>query len=237
MRQEIDWSILAIDMIQCQALCAMQQSDSLAGDLQEGVLSKIVGVGVHKTGTSTLGTALQILGFSWTGWNLETASIYKHGHIDALLDMMADFECFEDAPWFLMYQEAFRRYPDLKLVLTRRRNMDVWFESLTKHIDRSPPDAFSFRETIYGTNDLRSAKSHVIDTHRRHIDETREFAEKNDVPLLEVCWEEGDGWPELCDFLGRSEPNVAFPHTNAAPSPAKTLLTKVSRRIRQQLSA
>lgn len=185
---------------------------------------------MHKTGTTTLGAALRILGFVWTGWQIETASLYKRGHQDALLDMMEDFDCFEDAPWFLMYQEACIKYPDSKLILTHRSDMEIWYNSLTKHIDRIPPDAFSFRSVIYGTDDLLSIKEKVIETHKQHIIDVRKFAQEKGLPLIELCWENGDGWRELCDFVGKPVPSAAFPHANSAPSRTKTVLKRLKSR-------
>ncbi|MEO0810703.1 MAG: sulfotransferase, partial [Pseudomonadota bacterium] len=112
---------------------------------------------------------------------------------------------------------AWRRYPDMKLILTHRADMDLWFQSLVKHNDRHAADAYSFRSLIYGTEDLRDKKDHAIATHEAHIAEVRRFASENDVPLIELCWENGDGWEQLCHFLGTDVPNQPFPHANAAP--------------------
>ena len=34
--------------------------------------------------------------------------------------------------------------------------------------------------------------------------------------LLNVCWETGSGWQELCAFLGKPVPEIPFPHENKA---------------------
>ena len=46
------------------------------------------------------------------------------------------------------------------------------------------------------------------------------FAGRRD--LLVVNWASGDGWRELCGFLGKDEPCEPFPHANAAPIAADT---------------
>lgn len=197
-------------------------------------MTKIIGVGMHKTGTTTLGDALRMLGFARTGWQPETASLYKRGHKAALLDMMEDFDVFEDAPWFLMYKDACDRYPDCRLILTHRRDMEAWFASLTKHIDRIAPDAYSFRSVIYGTDDLLSIKQHVLDTHARHVEDVKAFATERDIPLLEICWENGDGWKEICEFVGKPVPDQPFPHANAAPGQGPK--TSFARRLKRAVS-
>jgi hypothetical protein len=196
-------------------------------------MGKIVGVGMHKTGTTSLGAALRLLGYRMLGWNNVSASLYKRGHSDALIDVMNDFDGFEDAPWYLLYEKAYERFPDVKFVLTTRSDMDAWYNSLVKHLERSPPGQFSFIDTIYGTLDITNNRQLFIDTHLEHIDKVCRFADRHNVPLLKVCWENGDGWPELCTFLGKPAPEAPFPHLNAARhSAGMPLLKKIKRRLR-----
>lgn len=203
-------------------------NDGLAGKTME----KIIGVGMHKTGTTSLGGALRILGYRWLGWNDVSASLYKRGQIDALIEVMNDYDCFEDAPWYLMYERAYQHYPDMKMVLTIRRNMDAWYESLVKHLDRSPPGRFTFIDVIYGTLDVRNNRKLVIDRHLEHIERVAAFADRHKVPLLKVAWDQGDGWTELCDFLGKPVPDRPFPQLNTAQAPASVpMLRRITRRL------
>lgn len=190
-------------------------------------MSKIIGVGMHKTGTTSLGKALKILGYSWSGWREESASLFKRGHQGALIDMVEDFDCFEDSPWYLMYEDIWKRYPDVKLILTKRKSLDDWYDSLVKHLGRRGESKFSFLEILYGTENIADCRDHVLDRHLRHISSVREFSKKYDVPLLEVCWEDGDGWAELCEFLGKPIPQVAFPRANAAAAKGGRLSRKL----------
>lgn len=111
-------------------------------------MSKVIGVGFHKTGTTSLGTAFRALGLRSTGWLRESASLYKRGHAEALLDIAEDFDGFEDIPWFLLYPKLVERFPGSKLVLTKRKNMDVWFNSLVKHVGRREPHPFMVIELL-----------------------------------------------------------------------------------------
>ena len=38
------------------------------------------------------------------------------------------------------------------------------------------------------------------------------FAARSRAPFIELCWEKGDGWAELCGFLGVEAPDAVFPH-------------------------
>ena len=47
--------------------------------------------------------------------------------------------------------------------------------------------------------------------------------------LLEVCWENGDGWNELATFLGCELPTSPFPHANDSRRILGTLKSYVRR--------
>lgn len=181
-------------------------------------MTKVIGAGFHKTGTTSLGIAFKMLGMRSTGWLRESASLYKRGQNDALLAMAEDFDAFEDIPWFLLYPQLVERFPGSKMVLTHRKDMDVWFGSLLKHVARREPHPFMVIELLYGIEDVASNKDRIIARHKQHIADVRAFAAARSVPLLEVCWEDGDGWDELCGFLECERPDKPFPHSNAAPS-------------------
>lgn len=190
---------------------------------------------MHKTGTSTLGTALQMLGYRWTGWNPEISVIFRQGNVDALLDLMEFYDCCEDGPWYLMYEKLYERFGDVKFILTTRKSDEIWYNSLVKHKARSfHKGLYSLRPIIYGTENIEDCKDHVIATHRKHNEDVKAFAQQNGIPFLEVCWENGDGWSELCEFLGKPKPEKSFPHKNSAP--AKNFKTKVKSRLRRMLS-
>ncbi len=193
-------------------------------------MSKIVCVGLQKTGTTSFRAAMEELGYTCTKWSRQVASIYKRGHIDALLDMANDFDAFQDGPWYLLHREMQEKFPDLKLVLTRRRSMDAWYASLIKHVDRKRLGKFSLVELVYGTADVHNSKDQLIAAHEKHLANIRAFASENDIPLLEVAWDEGDGWAQLCPFLGVDIPDRPFPHANAAPA-AQSRVARLARSL------
>lgn len=178
---------------------------------------KILCVGFHKTGTTSFGTAMQQLGYRTQGWKSENSLLFHSGEIHQLLRITDDFDCFEDFPWPLLYRDLFYRHPETKFVLTRRKNLDVWFDSLARHCDRSPPQSTDFRRYLYGLNDPREDPDHVKRVHQQHIDDVRAFAVNNNIPFLEVCFEERDGWELICPFLGKAVPRKPFPWSNRDP--------------------
>jgi hypothetical protein len=44
--------------------------------------------------------------------------------------------------------------------------------------------------------------------------------------MVELCWEEGDGWPQLCGFLGHAVPEAPFPRMNTATDRSARAITE-----------
>ncbi len=179
---------------------------------------KILGVGFHKTGTTSLGDALELLGYKRQGWKGENSLMFHKGDIDGLIQLTDEYDAFEDFPWPLLFREIHARHPQIKFILTHRKSMDVWFESLAQHCDRKPPSKTDFRRHLYGVENPRDAPEHVKAVHQAHIDDVRAYASKENIPLLELCPEDGDGWVALCAFLGKKVPKHPYPHSNKKPS-------------------
>ena len=171
---------------------------------------KVLSVGIHKTGTTTLKACFEHFGFRHRGHDADAFHLYRQGAIDELLERMERGDTFGDWPWNLLYREAAQAFPDAKFVLTRRINSATWFRSLCAHAERTGPT--QFREAVYGhamPHGHDDAHIRVYESHTRAVREW--FAETPDR-LLDVCWEEGDGWGVLAPFLGRETPTVDFPH-------------------------
>ena len=129
---------------------------------------------------------------------------------------MEEFDSFEDWPWPLMYRQVFEKYGETaRYVLTRRNTPEAWLESLKAHTLATNPHN-NPRKRIFGFDYPHGAEAQHIAFYENHLAEVRKyFAEQNAAHVLcEVCWEEGDGWQEICDFLEEPLPNAPFPHVN-----------------------
>jgi hypothetical protein len=179
-------------------------------------LPKVLGVGLNKTGTTTLGACLRELGYRHVTWNREAFELWRDGRIDDVLARMEAFDSFEDWPWPLVYREFDARFPDARFVLTVRRNPGVWFESLRKHAERTGPT--EFRAAIYGHAMPHGRRDEHVALYERHNAEVRAWFRDRPGKLIELCWERGDGWAELAPFLGAPVPAIPFPHLNRSPA-------------------
>jgi hypothetical protein len=175
----------------------------------------IFGVGLNKTGTTTLGDAAEILGLRRLGAGEEANRLHrawKKGDVDLLRQAAPNYDVLEDWPWPLAYREMAESFPDATFVLTRRRSVDAWLVSQAKQIE-----SHGVHGWIYGIEKGEDPMVKLGPFYEKHLRDVRQYFAGTDR-MIELCWEEGDGWPELCRFIGVAEPDVPFPHSNRAGS-------------------
>lgn len=179
---------------------------------------KIFGVGLNKTGTTSLGYALELLGVGkHTSVNLELVRYWKAGNLEPIFKISDEFQIFEDWPWPLLYKELAEKYPSAKFILTKRISSEKWFESLCKHSLETGPT--EYRKLIYGSYMPHDFKKEYIDFYNYHNKNVLQyFNSEGKNRLLELCFEKGNGWSELCDFLEleNSFCNTSFPKLNVS---------------------
>lgn len=189
-------------------------------------LHKVIGIGFHKTGTTTLGDCLRILGYKHISASRKAFIAYHHHNLEKVLKMMEKYDSFEDWPWPFIYKEAYERFPESKFILTRRINEDVWFNSLNKHVVSGAGEGFHYRKYIYGYDKPSDNSEFHKQKYIEHIKNVRDFFSDKRERFIEVSWEEGDSWEQLCSFLGHKVPNIPFPHSNQYEQNFKIPLNK-----------
>ena len=134
---------------------------------------KVFCVGFQKTGTSSLGAALRMLGyrvhkgfrFNLPGKVQIPAPVTRKALAEIALPLAARFSAFEDKPWCLLFRELDAAYPGSKFILTRR-NPNAWANSLMRHFHGHDDPMFRF---IYGCEDaLAAPRQHYLDIYDQH---------------------------------------------------------------------
>jgi len=183
---------------------------------EKKVFPKIFGIGLNKTGTSTLGECARILGYRSKSCDRKLLHdvIVKKDFSD-LTDIVDQYDLFEDWPWPLIYKELDQMFPGSKFILTTRKNEDIWLESLKKHSMRRDP-VHNSRKMAYGYSYPHGHEEEHLEIYRKHNSEVRSYFEAREKNFIELCWEKGDQWERLCRFLGDEIPSTQFPHANQA---------------------
>lgn len=199
---------------------------------------KVIGAGFGRTGTLSLKTALEELGFAQCYHMVEVFKRPQHVIVwDAAanggtVDWEALFQGFQasvDWPGCNFYKEYLRLYPDAKVILTVR-DPHKWYTSCLETIyfvRQAFPGWMAlliprFRRILrmldsvvwVGTFQGRfTEKAFAIEVFNRHNDEVRRVVPADQLLVFEVK----DGWGPLCEFLGVAPPvGKPFPHLNGA---------------------
>ncbi len=181
--------------------------------------SKVFGVGWAKTGTTTLGECLRSLGYNHYGRNLSLVPDIARGQLDRVMLLAAAHESFSDWPWTRLFRELDQAFPGSRFVLTTR-DPDRWLSSYLAMLsgEGEPTEYLAgIRSFLYGLDVRVATTGQLQDRLCRHQADVFNYFRDRPDALLVVDWEAGDGWPELCGFLGKPCPSVPFPHLNRRP--------------------
>lgn len=179
----------------------------------------IFGIGLSKTGTVSLNTALRKLHYNAIHWPCDEQYLreLKEGRLDLTIYGMYDAVTDAASPC-LMYPELSELYPNAKFILTVREEI-TWVESIRKHISHEKKFplqtrlAEAHRMLVYGSAEL--SEQLWLRRFKEHNKAVRQFFQGSNR-FLEMNIVAGDGWDKLCPFLGKDIPNIPFPHKNKA---------------------
>lgn len=174
---------------------------------------KVFCIGFHKTGTTTMKRALEILGYRVTGPN-DTRDPDIGAKLDGLVERLAQkYDAFQDNPWPLVYRKMDALYPGARFILTVR-DEDKWFASNLKHFGTDPSP---MRELIYGPGNGFPEGHEALykERMRQHNREVAEYFAVRPDDLLTIELAKDARWEPLCGFLGAPVPEAPFPHANS----------------------
>ena len=185
---------------------------------------KIVGSGLGRTGTKSMQTALNTLGFGpchhmvevfanpqSMAWWVDAAKGRPNWDL-----IFADYQSMVDYPGAAHWRALADYYPDAK-VLHTTRDPDKWFDSTQATIfaDRDPAAMNDLQREFFGSfmgafGDKIHDRAFMTDYFRRHDAEVKAAI----APGRLLVYEAGQGWEPLCRFLGVPVPETPFPSEN-----------------------
>lgn len=170
----------------------------------------IVGVGLHKTGTTSLGVALDTLGYVVAGHRADLVPSLQRGALGPALTVARSVDAVQDTPWPMLFAELDDAVPGARFILTYR-DPRAWIGSVLKHFGGTTTP---MREWIYGAGYGDPQRS--LDTYVGHLQHVRDYFHQRPQDLLELDMDAEPRWEELCAFLHHPVPAVPFPHQNKA---------------------
>lgn len=156
-------------------------------------------------------------------------------HDEAMLNrtefdkVIGDCEAVTDLPAAAFGVELLRAYPDVKVVLNRRKDVDAWYDSQKNTIDRLYKDWPSWLQQWFDAEIFWIVR--IVDwtvtplTGGDFAKNGKQMYHDHYAALEAECrsqgrewldWTVEDGWESLCAFLGKPVPDEEFPQGNAS---------------------
>ncbi|MBS0125644.1 sulfotransferase family protein [Thetidibacter halocola] len=187
----------------------------------------VIGAGFGRTGTDSLKSALNILGYGPCHHMHEimasevqqqrwlTKAVGENIGWDSLFE---GFNCAVDWPSARYWEELAALYPEAKVVLTHR-SPESWWNSYSKTIlpalmrFREQQDQPSMAWLVVGADYFEGRpddKDFVLERYADNIARARSSVAPDRLIELEL----GNGWDALCAGLGVPVPDVPYPSGN-----------------------
>lgn len=208
--------------------CAIVQRNWAEHHVLALMPTRIFGIGLHKTGTTSLHTALRILGFDSAHWKSVgwARSVYTEMLALKASPSLERHYAASDLPIPLLYRELDAAYPRSKFIFTTRTE-DSWIESVRNHFARAgnkyraawDTDGFThvLHERLYGRRSFEEDTFRA--RFRQHTaDVLAYFTDRPEDLLIMNMSTLADPWVPLCQFLGRHHPGVSYPRRRHPPS-------------------
>ena len=182
--------------------------------------TRIFGIGMHKTATTSLHHAFEILGFNSAHWMSAhwAKAIWEQMQSTGHSTTLEQHYALCDLPITLLYKELDKGYPGSKFILTVR-DEDLWLKSVEDHWNPErnkfragwSTDPFTHRvhKLLYGTKGFDGPL--FLARYRRHNAEVLEYFKGRPKDLLVMEMDQSAGWNQLCPFLDVPVPEQYYP--------------------------
>jgi Sulfotransferase domain len=194
---------------------------------------ELIGAGLGRTGTLSLKAALEQIGYGPCYHMMEILVAPERGRYwleqtrSGSHDWDAIFRGYRatvDWPAAAFWRELVERYPDAKVLLTRR-DSDRWYDSVMNTIypvmlqgppERAPQILHDFHDMVYALIFERTFEGRLADrAHAKRVFEEHNQSVIDAIPPSRLLvYQPGDGWEPICGFLGVPVPAEEFPHLN-----------------------
>jgi hypothetical protein len=212
---------------------------------------RVIGAGMHRTGSMSVKAALERLGFGPCYHGMEALRRSTDGEhwlaayeAGGKVDWSVIFEGYRatlDWPTIYFWEQLATAYPDAKILLTDRDPQRWWdshvtmfrvglgfAENLTgEQLRRAEESGFARMQTALAT--IVSAtfdgrvfdKAHCLRVFAQHYERVRRTVPADRLLVYRVQ----DGWEPLCRFLGVDVPDEPFPRVNVGDNLLRNIQT------------
>lgn len=188
---------------------------------------KVFVIGFQKTGTTSIETALKVLGYKVYGGDKNLMKFKKKEDLRKyIFNIMQNWDAVQDMPWPLFYKELYELYPNAKFILTYREP-DKWIKSIVEYFAsiRIP-----LHQKIYNVPCAEGYEDTYLKVYNENNNEIIGFFKDKDN-FLKMSLGEDFNYSRLCNFLEIKEiPNKEFPRSRT--NKQKLAKNKLYRKLR-----
>ncbi|MCP2730882.1 sulfotransferase family protein [Limnofasciculus baicalensis] len=184
---------------------------------------KVFGIGLGRTGTKSLTTALQMLNINVIYHPTDETTIEELIAGQYELSLLNAYDGITDITVAPYYAQLDKIYPDSKFILTVR-DKESWLKSIEaqwrkkKAFDDTPGQESKMklrrmlRSAVYGTYYFNAERlSYIYDLHYKNV---TDYFKDRPESLLVINITQGEGWEKLCPFFDLSVRDDPFPSIN-----------------------
>ena len=161
---------------------------------------KIFGIGLTRTGTTSLTEALRILG-------------YSAKHLPMSYHDIENYDASTDTAVAARFPILDIFYPNSKFILTTRDKYN-WIDSAASLVrnHNDPLWLLESRAILYKT--IVFDRNKFLDAYDNYHDFVTNYFKNRPNDLLVLYLNDTNKWDKLCNFLNKSIPNVEYPYLN-----------------------
>lgn len=196
---------------------------------------RVFGVGLSRTGTSSLTDALELLGYRAVHFpsdpvsRAEVMAFLARGGQSLRLSLLDRVDAIADVPVCASFEALDAAYPESRFIFTTRAR-EAWLDScaafwpstvepfLSVHARDSEGDYVrALCQRVFGGEAFdRTRFAQAYDAYHERVD--RYFLTRGaDLQRVDICV--GEGWGPICEFLGRPVPKLPFPWVRPGRQP------------------
>lgn len=196
--------------------------------------TRVFGIGMHKTATTSLHTALKKLGVDSGHWNNPgwAKKIWQEMNQQGRSVTLEKYYAVCDLPITILFKQLDAAYPGSKFILTVKDEQkwlhdvkDHWGYDTNVHRATWDTDWFTHKlhNILYGRKDFDAEV--FLTRYRAHNAEVKEYFKDRPNDLLVMNMDQGAGWKELCPFLNCPAPNDPYPRIESTrPEPIESFI-------------
>lgn len=165
---------------------------------------KVFGVGLQKTGTTTLKYALELLGYKVSGPNWKLLREVQKGNYNNISSLVFKYDAFQDEPWPHVYKYLDHHYSNSKFILTIR-DEEKWIESISNFMSGRN---LSHLEWVFGNSEPVGNENLYIKAFNDHNLAVKDYFKNDPSKFLIIDWEKEKDMARLAEFLEVTTPKT-----------------------------